>query len=87
MSCIGRFSCCKFLTFFTEVKVAKSSDISRNMLQSITMSTYANRSCCVRVLRPTNSLGHTETGPRFKVSSERLEKPGIELTTPGLQSG
>ena len=32
-------------------------------------------------LRPTNSLGHTETGPRFKVSSERLEKPGIELTT------
>ena len=43
--------------------------------------------CCVRVLRPTNSYGHTETGPRFKVSSERLEKPGIELTTPGLQSG
>ena len=29
--------------FLTEVKVAKSSDISRNMLQSITMSTYANR--------------------------------------------
>ena len=29
---------------FTEVKVAKSSDISRNMLQSITMSAYANRS-------------------------------------------
>ena len=26
----------------------------------------------VRVLRLTNSLGHTETGPRFKVSSERL---------------
>ena len=44
MSCIGRFSCCKFQTFFTEVKVAKSSDIARNMLQSITMSTYANRS-------------------------------------------
>ena len=22
---------------------------------------------------------------RFKVSSERLEKPGIELTTPGLE--
>ena len=43
--------------------------------------------CCVRVLRPTNSYGHTETGPRFKVSSERLEKPGIELRTPGLQSG
>ena len=33
------------------------------------------------VLRPT----HMETGPRFIVSSERLEKPGIELTTPGLQ--
>ena len=29
---------------FTKVKVAKSSDIARNMLQSITMSTYANRS-------------------------------------------
>ena len=28
-----------------------------------------------------------ETGPRFKVSSERLEKPRIELGTPGLQTG
>ena len=47
-----------------------------------------SRSCCfIRVLRPTNSYGHTETGPRFKVSSERLEKPGFELTTPGLQGG
>ena len=27
----------------------------------------------------------TEKVPRFKVSSERLEKPGMELTTPGLQ--
>ena len=26
--------------FFTEVKVAKSSDIARNMLPSITMFTY-----------------------------------------------
>ena len=24
-------------------------------------------------------------GPRFSVSSERLEKPGIEPTTPGLE--
>ena len=24
-------------------------------------------------------------GPRFRVSSERLEKPGIELTTTGLE--
>ena len=39
MSCIGRFS-----DFFTEVKVAKTSDITRNMLPSITMLTYANRS-------------------------------------------
>ena len=39
----------------------------------------------VRDLRLNNSLGHTETGPRFKVSSERLEKPRIELTTPGLE--
>ena len=27
--------------------------------------------------------GHTETGPRFKVSSERPEKRGIDLATPG----
>ena len=26
--------------------------------------------CCVMVLRPTNSLGHTGTGPRFKVISK-----------------
>ena len=26
-----------------------------------------------------------ETGPRLKVSSDRLEKPGIEPGTPGLQ--
>ena len=30
--------------FFTKVKVAKSNDIARNMLPSITMLTYANRS-------------------------------------------
>ena len=28
--------------------------------------------------------GHTETGPWFKVSSERPEKRGIDLATPGL---
>ena len=28
---------------------------------------------------------HLETGPRFQVSSERLEKSGIELRTPGFQ--
>ena len=26
-----------------------------------------------------------ETGPRFKVPSDGLEKPGIEPVTPGLQ--
>ena len=26
-----------------------------------------------------------ETGPRFIVPSDGLEKPGIELATPGLQ--
>ena len=26
-----------------------------------------------------------ETGPRFKISSERLEKPRMELMTPGLE--
>ena len=28
--------------------------------------------------------GHTKTEPRFKVSSERPEKRGIDLATPGL---
>ena len=28
--------------------------------------------------------GHTETGPRFKVSSERPEKREIDLAIPGL---
>ena len=28
--------------------------------------------------------GHTETGPWFKVSSERPEKQGIDLAIPGL---
>ena len=27
--------------------------------------------------------GHMETGPRFKVSSERPEKRGIDLAIPG----
>ena len=29
--------------------------------------------------------GHTETGPRFKVSSERPEKRGIEHAIPGCE--
>ena len=29
-------------------------------------------------------LGHTETGSRFKVSSERPEKRGIKFAIPGL---
>ena len=39
---------------------------------------------CVVVLgflHPISSLGHTQTGPWVKVSSERLEKPGIESIT------
>ena len=28
--------------------------------------------------------GHMEMGPRFKVSSERPEKQGIDLAIPGL---
>ena len=35
-------------------------------------------------LTPHQQRGHTETGPRFKVSSERPEKRGIDLATPGL---
>ena len=29
-------------------------------------------------------MSHGDTGPRFKVSSERLDKSGIQLTSPGL---
>ena len=36
----GGFHVANFGLFFTEVKVAKSSDIARNMLPSITMFTY-----------------------------------------------
>ena len=28
--------------------------------------------------------GHMETGPRFKLSSQRLEKQGVDLAIPGL---
>ena len=40
----GGFHVANFGLFFTEVKVAKSSDIARNKAQSITMLKYANRS-------------------------------------------
>ena len=36
------------------------------------------------VERPTNNKV-MKTGPRFKVSSERLEERGIESATPGMQ--
>ena len=39
MSCNGRFHVANS-DFFTEVKDAKSSDIARNMLPSITLLTY-----------------------------------------------
>ena len=40
---------------------------------------------CVRILHPTNSYGHMETGPQLKVSTDRVVKLGIESATPGLQ--
>ena len=40
----GGFHVANFGLFFAKVKVAKSSDIARNMLPSITMLTYATRS-------------------------------------------
>ena len=43
---------------------------------------YRGDGAVVRVISPPNSYGHSETGPRFKVSSERAERPGIELTIP-----
>ena len=39
----------------------------------------------VSLLRPTNSKVIRRCGPWFKVQYERLEKPGIELMTPGWQ--
>ena len=35
-------------------------------------------------LTPHQQRGHMETGPQFKVSSERAEKWGIDLVIPGL---
>ena len=35
-------------------------------------------------LTPHQQQGHTETGPRFKVSPETPEKRAIDLATPGL---
>ena len=34
---------------------------------------------------PPNSCGHVEMGYGFKISSERLAKPGFEPTSLGLQ--
>ena len=31
--------------------------------------------------RPTNTLGHVKTGPGLRVSSDKLEEPGIDLGT------
>ena len=39
----------------------------------------------IGVLRPANSYGHMETRPRSKISPKILEKPQVDLTTPGLQ--
>ena len=41
--------------------------------------------CCVCVLLPTNSKSYMETRPQLKVSSDRLAKPRIKPTIPGLQ--
>ena len=53
--------------------------------QRLEISNLGSCCCYVRVLRLTNSLGHMEMGPHFKVSSKRLGKPGIKPMIPGLQ--
>ena len=44
-------------------------------------------SCCVVFVFnvPPTAKDHMETGPRLKVSSDRLVEPGIKPATPGLQ--
>ena len=45
------------------------------MLQSYQM--YNNLGCCVRVLRPTNSYGHTETGLDLKSNQKDWRSPEL----------
>ena len=46
-----------------------------------------NSNLCVFMYNvpPTASKSHIEMGPRLKLSSDRLEKPGTEPATLGLQ--
>ena len=48
MSNIGRFSCGKFRAFYRSLKSGNLVTIAKNMLPSITMLSYANRSEKIR---------------------------------------
>ena len=54
-------------------------DLSANLLIGKMVSEWVNSSITSHQQR-----GHTETGPGFKVSSERPEKRVIDLVMPGL---
>ena len=58
-------------------------DIKNLLLYCCFMSTEVSE-CVNSGLTSHQQRGHTETGPPFKVSSERPEKRGIDLATPGL---
>ena len=52
--------------------------------ESVPMHLKLASECVNSGLAPHQQQGHTEMGPRFKVSSERPEKRGIDLAIPGL---
>ena len=59
-----------FIVFFRQIKGFKGLHEKYRFLKVIKVSL--------------GGLGHTETGPRFKVSSKRPEKRRIDLAIPGL---
>ena len=53
------------------------------MLVELVARPYLN--CSDNKICLNQHIGNTETGPRFKVSSERTEEQGIEPATPALE--
>ena len=70
----------KWLPFSNERRIKGSGSKRRGIGSSFHLREWMSE------LRFTShqQRGHTETGPWFKVSSERLKKPGIDLAIPGL---
>ena len=68
-----------------ESKFQTPKFISGARLSVIYKLLFCGCSCCVRVYIPPTAKVYTRTGLRFQVLTERMSKPWIDLTTPGLQ--